>query len=93
MTKGNEQSVANAPIEPTPKAKGGVKLHDVKFDYYANPTKGDSVILSWPQCEVVFCPNEEEFIEVMRALYARLAAEAQKRVAETGETATAEAGF
>ncbi len=36
---------------------------------------------------------QEEFIEVMRALYARLAAEAQKRVAETGETATAEAGF
>jgi hypothetical protein len=88
MTPRNEQSVANAPIKPTPRAKWGVKLHGFKFDFYADPVKKDVLMLAWKECgsnDVAHCANEDEFIEVMRALYARLSTEAHKRAAETEE--------
>ncbi len=88
MTPGNKQHVEHAPIEATPKAKHGVKLHAYKLDYLADSTKGDILMLAWPKCnseDVAFCAGEEEFIEVMRAIYARLAAEAHKRAAKAAE--------
>jgi len=85
MTPGNEKSVAHMPIGATPKAKQGAKLHGFKFDYYAGP-KGDDLMLSWVKCgdkDVTHCTNEEEFIDVMRALYARLATQARKKAPES----------
>ncbi len=85
MTAGNKQSIANAPIEVTPRSKWGVKLHGIKLEYYADPTNGDSIMVSWPQGDVIFCKNEEGLIEVIGALCTRLSTEAHKRVAEPEE--------
>ncbi len=82
MNPGNVRHLANAPIEPTPRSKHGAKLHQFKLDYYANPTQGNCLMLSWAQCDpkdVAFCVNEEQFIEVMRGLYARLRMAAYER--------------
>ncbi len=88
MTGGNKQSIEDMPVKPTPRATWGVKLHQFKFDFYADPTKGDALLLSWAKCDpkdVIFCTSEAQFIEVMGAIYTRLSTEAHKRAAETGE--------
>lgn len=88
MTLGNEQHVANAPIVVTPISKWGVKLHEYKIEYYADPTNGDNRMTSWAKCagnDVAHCTSKTQFVQVMRTLYAKLATEAHKRAAESAE--------
>ena len=82
MTPANQQHVANAPIEPTPRSKRGAKLHGLKLDYYADTAQGDIVMLSWPGCSTnVAFGSEEEILAVMKGILKRLSAVAHERAA------------
>jgi hypothetical protein len=67
VTPGNVRHTENAPIEPTPRSIRGAKLHGLKLEYYADATKGDVLMLSWPQCDpkdVTFCISKENLIAI-----------------------------
>ena len=77
----NAQVIAQAPVMPTPNSGRGVKLHDIKLTYYANP--GDEVfMIELVSGLTAHVTSKDEFLRFADGLYERMQTMARDRAGQ-----------